>query len=327
MKRLLAIITLLCVLFSFAGCKKGSELQDNSFHSGNNTTSENEQQPKNAEVGDIIKFGHWEQDGNLDNGDEEIEWIVLEVSNGKYLALSKYALASEVYAYEDYTTFEESQVSSFLEDVFYDDAFSYLEEKKLLNGTITSDDGNFTPKEKVFILSASEIRKYAAHIENIYDCYPTKNIQERLAIIDGGEDDGKCYWWVRDNSFFGTVMAPNSVAWVGTKLVDEERGIRPAIWLDFDFANQSDGNAEISDDFLGKWYAYEGADNHTIIISNDGTITFEDGSDEKVNYICYSSTEIAIKSDDGEYVFVLEDDKITRYEEGNSDDIYIYKKQ
>lgn len=32
-------------------------------------------------VGDIIKFGHYEQDGNTANGKEEIEWQVLKVES------------------------------------------------------------------------------------------------------------------------------------------------------------------------------------------------------------------------------------------------------
>ena len=39
-------------------------------------------------VGDIIKFGHYEQDGNTANGKEEIEWQVLKVESDRYLVIS-----------------------------------------------------------------------------------------------------------------------------------------------------------------------------------------------------------------------------------------------
>ena len=47
---------------------------------------------KTVAVGDIIQFGHYEQDNNLDNGSEAIEWIVLDYdeANHKVLLLSKY---------------------------------------------------------------------------------------------------------------------------------------------------------------------------------------------------------------------------------------------
>lgn len=47
---------------------------------------------KNLSVGDIIKFGVYEQDNNTDNGEEEIEWLVLEVSGGKALVVSNKAI-------------------------------------------------------------------------------------------------------------------------------------------------------------------------------------------------------------------------------------------
>lgn len=34
-----------------------------------------------ADVGSIVTFGRYEQDGNPDNGQEKIEWIVLDVQN------------------------------------------------------------------------------------------------------------------------------------------------------------------------------------------------------------------------------------------------------
>lgn len=49
-------------------------------------------QIKNAEVGDIFKFGSYEQDNDTSNGKEDIEWLVLEVKDGKALLISKYAL-------------------------------------------------------------------------------------------------------------------------------------------------------------------------------------------------------------------------------------------
>lgn len=42
--------------------------------------------------GDIIVFGHYEQDNNLKNGPEPIEWIVLAKDTNKILLISKYVL-------------------------------------------------------------------------------------------------------------------------------------------------------------------------------------------------------------------------------------------
>ena len=48
-------------------------------------------------AGDVVLFGSYEQDNNPDNGPEEIEWIVLDVQNGKAMLLSKYILDAGKY--------------------------------------------------------------------------------------------------------------------------------------------------------------------------------------------------------------------------------------
>ena len=45
-----------------------------------------------AEKYESIKFGKYEQDNSLDNGKEDIEWIVLEKNENKFLLISKYIL-------------------------------------------------------------------------------------------------------------------------------------------------------------------------------------------------------------------------------------------
>ena len=48
--------------------------------------------PKNIIVGDYISFGSYEQDNDVTNGKEPIEWLVLDVQEGKAKILSRYAL-------------------------------------------------------------------------------------------------------------------------------------------------------------------------------------------------------------------------------------------
>ena len=43
-------------------------------------------------AGDIITFGRYEQDNNMKNGPEGIEWIVLEVQEGKAFLVSRCGL-------------------------------------------------------------------------------------------------------------------------------------------------------------------------------------------------------------------------------------------
>ncbi|MBO5020977.1 MAG: hypothetical protein J6D52_09970 [Clostridia bacterium] len=324
MKKAIAIFLLL-ILASFSGCAT-KEAKNNKFYKNDETINiEN----NSIKIGDIIKFGHWEQDGNYSNGEEEIEWIVLEVSNNKYLVLSKYVLSSDIYSYEKYATFEDNNITRFLNGTFLEKAFNFFERKKLVNGTITSSNGNYTPENKAFLLCGEEIEKYSKKIPSIYDCYPTDEAKKSLKVISNDKHAGKCYWWVRDNTFFGTVVSPDGMTWINTKQVDTPRGIRPSIWLDYNYASKPIESKDINKDFLGKWYVLEGNDKHTLTIFNNGKLSFDDGQSEEdlIDYTYYSTNEIEIIFDNTSYIFVLKEDALIRYEEGNSSDIYVYKKQ
>ena len=50
-----------------------------------------------ADVGDTICFGHYEQDNNIPDGNEMIEWVVLESNDDELKLISKYCL--DVYFY------------------------------------------------------------------------------------------------------------------------------------------------------------------------------------------------------------------------------------
>ncbi len=52
--------------------------------------------------GDVITFGSYEQDNDLENGAEPIEWIVLSTNKGKALLLSKYIIDHRFYDENDY---------------------------------------------------------------------------------------------------------------------------------------------------------------------------------------------------------------------------------
>ena len=142
---------------------------------------------------------------------------------------------------------------------------------------------------------------------------------------------GMSYWWVRDESAFGTVMAPSSVAWVGTQYKETKHGVRPAIWVDKNYKISTNSGASVSSDMVGTWETVSGGDDHYIEISSNGKLTVYDGSDKlTVNFICYSPTEIAVadkSSDFAEFVFVLENGKLIRYDETGLPDEYVYAKK
>ena len=85
------LITLLTASFLFCTV---------AVHAEDISSSETDRGPEassTVRIGDIVTFGRYEQDNNLDNGPEEIDWIVLDIQGDKALLLSKYGLDAKQY--------------------------------------------------------------------------------------------------------------------------------------------------------------------------------------------------------------------------------------
>ena len=136
---------------------------------------------------DTIKFGKYEQDGNIDNGKEDIDWVVLAREDDKALLMSKYILSLNKYNEDkEDITYEDSTIRSFLNNDFYDEAFSANEtniilETKVLNknnNNIYQKSSNGDKKmdtvggedteDYVFILSFEEAKKYFGNMSAVY---------------------------------------------------------------------------------------------------------------------------------------------------------------
>ncbi len=65
-------------------------------------------------VGDIVTFGHYEQDNDTTNGKEPIEWRVLDKNDeGQYLIISEKVLDVQPYNTTNlFITFEKSTIRS-----------------------------------------------------------------------------------------------------------------------------------------------------------------------------------------------------------------------
>ncbi|MBR6383016.1 MAG: DUF4214 domain-containing protein [Lachnospiraceae bacterium] len=132
-------------------------------------------------VGDIIKFGKYEQDGNLSDGKEDIEWQVISVKKGKAYVVSKYSLTQRPYhPNSDIVTWETCDLRHWLNNDFYDEAFSESE-KNLIplvtvenknNPYVDIDGGNDT-EDKVFLLSLEDCETYFGEYSWYDDDYPT----------------------------------------------------------------------------------------------------------------------------------------------------------
>ena len=119
MKRISKLALLIISLTLFA-CEK-NDSNDNLYNSINNSRCINEN-PKDTlpSLFDTIKFGKYEQDNNLENGPEDIEWIIVQIKNDKKFVtlMSKYILDYIEYQHDDIEdkTWETSDIRKFLND-------------------------------------------------------------------------------------------------------------------------------------------------------------------------------------------------------------------
>ena len=195
---------------------------------------------KVAKVGDYVFFGAYEQDNNTSNGKEDIEWLVLEVKDGKALVISKYALDCKQYntSYTD-VTWETCTLRKWLNNVFLGAAFSADEKSMIPTVTVSADKnpdystnpGNAT-QDQVFLLSITEVYKYFSSDSAIL-CEPTD-----YAVANGSltRDNVNFRWWLRSQRsgwrFADAVLNGGYVTECSDSVDDEYNAVRPAMWID-----------------------------------------------------------------------------------------------
>ena len=203
---------------------------------------------KAANVGDTIKFGKYEQDNNLSNGKEDIEWDVLAKEDNSVLLISKYALDCKQYN-ADYVgvTWETCSLRQWLNGTFLNDAFS-TEEQSLIQDTYVSADAN--PKydtnpgnattDKVFLLSINEANKYFGSDDD-RKCIPTEYAKANGAYTSSSNTKNgvpTCYWWLRSPGNLqrsaGYVFDDGSVYYDGGLVHADDVCVRPALWINLD---------------------------------------------------------------------------------------------
>ena len=171
-------------------------------------------------AGDEVVFGSYEQDGNILNGKEPIQWIVLKSSGNELTLLSKYVLDARTFSggWDEYSA---STIRRWLTEIFVNDAFSYDEQRKIIPATGRND--------KVWLLHANEVSSYnLSRLGAIY------GIPTEYAIDRGLEYDGfVSAWWLRGSNEYkvnivsleGKVSAGN----VYPSPCNNVLGVRPAI--------------------------------------------------------------------------------------------------
>lgn len=195
---------------------------------------------KQGEIVDYILFGTYEQDKNKSNGKEDIEWIALDIKDGRALLITRYALDCQPYNEEGMdVTWEDCTLRNWLNEDFFNAAFS-AEEQELISTTTVSADKNpyystwagRDTQDEVFLLSISEANKYFSS-DDERQCLSTAYAITRGAILGSS---GNCAWWLRSPGYLqenaGIVNGPGHVFVMGNYVADDDNAVRPAIWVD-----------------------------------------------------------------------------------------------
>ena len=202
-----------------------------------------------VKTGDYVLYGNYEQDGDLGNGSEPIEWRIFDVQDGKALLLSRYALDSMPYnETPGVFKWENCSLRSWLNTEFYTKAFSSDEQEKIeLTYVVNADnpdggiDGGNDTTDKVFLLSLDECIKYfnmsndgyhySGDSENLF-CLPTQYALSQGVRLHSSTC---CCWWLRSPGdgaksalFVNVYEIPDS----GEHVHLGGNGVRPAMWVD-----------------------------------------------------------------------------------------------
>lgn len=158
MKRIIAAILAGLLMLSLVACAAETETSEPENSSVSSPTESSKQveessatesfstQEPTAEVkvGETILMGTYEQDNDLENGEEPIEWIVVEKSDTGYLVMSLYVLDfGKFHNAEEDVTWETSDIRAWLNGEFYENCFTDEEKAGILLTTVdNSEDSN-----------------------------------------------------------------------------------------------------------------------------------------------------------------------------------------
>lgn len=191
--------------------------------------------------GEYIKFGAYEQDNNTTNGKEDIEWLVLEVKDGKALLISKYTLDCQQYNTSDVdVTWKTCTLRKWLNNDFINAAFSADEKVMIPTVTVSADKNpeystnpGKTTQDQIFLLSITEANEY-------FDSDSARHCDFTDYAGVNGVSRYRCNWWLRSPG-----REQQSAAFVNSggdsSGIIEEGGahvgyiygaVRPALWID-----------------------------------------------------------------------------------------------
>ncbi len=214
-------------------------------------------------IGSIVTFGHYEQDNNMGNGAEEIEWIVLgyDKANHKALLISRYGLDAKPYN-DNYSNvaWETCTLRTWLNNDFIGEAFNETEQSEIVITDVDnsssqgysewSTEGYNNTQDKIFLLSYAEANRYlnvtvkdrdnkiARTTPTAYAIAQGARVYDRYLTVDGMPAGP---WWLRSPCHYRYYDYAGLVSWEGSLsfedipgFADGENVVRPVLWVNLE---------------------------------------------------------------------------------------------
>lgn len=194
-------------------------------------------------VGAIVTLGRYEQDNNLENGKEPVEWIVLDIKGNQALLISRLCLDARAYHTRFVPmTWSRCTLRAWLNDTFLTETFTQEEQAKIPAVTLANADnphygtpGGADTTDRIFLLSEAEAYQYFPDVAG-RPGQPTE-----YAIAQGAyfnPSSGNTWWWLRSPGVrpidASGVRSDGRISGYGSRDVYRPSGaLRPALWYMF----------------------------------------------------------------------------------------------
>lgn len=206
----------------------------------------------------MVKLGTWQYRYDDDGKKIPVEWIVLDVKDGKALLLSKYVLDYKKFNETDKpVTWENSTLRKWLNEDFCEKAFDKNEirivsetNNRILDNWYTFVEGGEDTMDRLFVLSTDDIVNPAYGLswpddidhDDKFSCW-VHGCWEMNSLLMSPNGDYGVYtdqffseWWTKtpgdhDNTMI-YVRQTYTDHYNADDVVNREYGIRPAMWID-----------------------------------------------------------------------------------------------
>ena len=204
-----------------------------------------------ADVGDTVTFGTYEQNNNYSDGNENIEWVVIDKQEDKIMVVSKYIIAEQPFntTNEGHISWENCTLRKWLNNDFLNEAFSGAEKNLITDTTVFSTEypvvgatystTDYSTTDKIFLLSENE-RNMLSSVDALKGIVTESVIAlfsdaANSDVANINPSNFEPLWWLRttweyaDDPCASVVYGVDYDGW--TYAVEENAGVRPAMWI------------------------------------------------------------------------------------------------